>query len=258
MPLLSDLDPPAVLQINDGGSAPILFVSDHDSNAVPSALGDLGLPAAAFEEHIAYDIGIARIGRRLAARFDAPLIATGYSRLVCDCNRHPFARDSMPVVADGTPVGGNQGLSDADKRVRYEALFHPYHRAVADRLDRMIDGGGPPLLVALHSFTPALASGGPDRPWEVGFLWGDDDRATAPMIELFSAMHPKVCVGANQPYTGGSPVGYTVPIHGERRHLHNLTIEFRQDLVADDAGADLWADRFGDALVELLRRGLVG
>lgn len=258
MSLLNDLDPPAVRHYNPDGSAPVLLVSDHESNAVPTALGDLGLPAHAFGRHIAFDIGIERIGRRLADRFDAPLIATGYSRLVCDCNRHPFARDSMPEIADGTPVGGNQGVSDDDKRARYEALFHPYHRAIADRLDRMIDGSGPPLLIALHSFTPALASGGPDRPWEIGFLWGDDDRATAPMIELFGEMHSGVCVGANQPYSGGSPVGYTVPVHGERRHLHNLTVEFRQDLIGDPAGGDLWADRFGDALSELLRRGLTG
>ncbi len=256
MSLLTAADPPPVHVLNDRGASPILLVSDHDANAFPEALDNLGLPPDERLRHIAYDIGIARIARLLSARFDAPLIATGYSRLICDCNRHPYTRDSIPEIADGTVVPGNAGLTDEDRRARYEALFHPYHQAVAETLDRMIAGGAPPLLVALHSFTPALRSGGPERPWEIGFLWGDDDRASAVMLERFRALNPELCVGANQPYSGGSPIGYTVPVHGERRHLHNVTVEFRQDLVADDAGASLWAARFGDALAELLRSGL--
>ena len=37
----------------------ILILCDHASNAVPPDLGDLGLPEAEFERHIAYDIGAA-------------------------------------------------------------------------------------------------------------------------------------------------------------------------------------------------------
>ena len=256
MTLLTPDDPPAFRIENPDGAAPILFVSDHDSNAVPSGLARLGLPDEELGRHIGHDIGIARIGRRLAARFDAPLIATGYSRLVVDCNRHKFTPGSIPAIADGTEVPGNSDLDDDAKRARYDALFEPYHAAVAAHLDRVTAAGAPPLLVALHSFTPRLRTGGGDRPWHIGFLWGDDERATAPMIELFRRRNPDAVVGANQPYSGASPEGYTVPVHAGRRGLHSLTLEFRQDLIADPAGGDDWARRFGDALAELLDRGL--
>ena len=40
-----------------------LILCDHASNAVPADLGDLGLPAAEFQRHIAYDIGAAAVTR---------------------------------------------------------------------------------------------------------------------------------------------------------------------------------------------------
>lgn len=258
MALLSDNDPPAFEVINPDGTAPVVFVSDHDSNAVPAILGDLGLPPEELDRHIGYDIGIARIARRLAARFDAPLVASGYSRLVCDVNRVPFAAASIPEISDGTPVSANQGLRAEDRQARYDALFHPYHGAIAALLDRRAEQGSHPLFVGLHSFTPVLVSAPAERPWEIGFLWAGDAATSARAMEIFRRLFPDVCVGANQPYSGSSPQGYTMDVHADQRGLDNLCLEFRQDLIADDAGGDLWADRFGDALAELLRTAAKG
>ena len=33
---------------------------------------------------------------------------------------------------------------------------------------------------------------------------------------------------------------YTIPVHGERRDLHHVAIEVRQDLIADDKGQRAW------------------
>lgn len=254
MPLLTPADPPPVRIENPHGRAPVLIVSDHDSNAVPASLQHLGLPEEELGRHIGYDIGIARIARYLAERLDAPLIATGFSRLVVDCNRVPFTPGSIPVVSDGTEVPGNRDLDDAAREERYAALFNPYHRAIGDQLDRMIAAGNRPLLLALHSFTPRLRVAGSDRPWHIGLLWGADDRATAPMLDEFRRRNPDAEVGANQPYSGASPEGYTVPVHAEQRGLHNLTPEFRQDLIAEAAGGGDWARRFADALEAVLER----
>lgn len=255
MSLLIDSDPPAFEVVNPDSDAPVVFVSDHNANAVPAALEGLGLPAGELGRHIGYDIGIDRIARRLADRFTAPLVVSGYSRLVCDVNRVPYAAASIPEISDGTPVTGNQDLHADDRQARYDALFHPYHGAISDLLDARAKAGAHPLFVALHSFTATLVSAPADRPWEIGFLWADDVATSARAMTLFRAQFPRVCVGANEPYSGSSPEGYTVPVHGDRRGLKNLCLEFRQDLIADAAGGDLWADRFGDALAELLRTG---
>src|SRR5258707_15890574 len=80
-------DPPPGRVVNAAGRAPLLLVCDHASDAIPRRLGGLGVDARDLQAHIAYDIGAAEIGALLAARFDAPLMLSGFSRLVIDCNR---------------------------------------------------------------------------------------------------------------------------------------------------------------------------
>jgi len=54
-------------------------------------------------------------------------------------------------------------------------------------------------------------------------------------------------VGDNEPYSGRDAVGYTVRQHAERRGYAHVALEIRQDLIADAAGADIWAAIIGDA-----------
>src|SRR5689334_7468732 len=82
--LLGAADPPAVEVINPLGASPFLLIGDHAGNPVPQSLGTLGLAPGELERHIAWDIGIAALGRALSERLDAPFIAQRYSRLVID------------------------------------------------------------------------------------------------------------------------------------------------------------------------------
>ncbi len=45
----------------------LLLVADHAKRDLPDEYGDLGLPAEEFQRHIAYDIGVETVTRRLAA-----------------------------------------------------------------------------------------------------------------------------------------------------------------------------------------------
>ena len=149
------------------------MLCDHASKAVPKALGMLGLSEAEIARHIGWDIGGLDAALALARLLDAPLVASGYSRLVIDCNRWPGGEGSTPEVSDGTPVPANHGL-DARSRstARAEACFWPYHREVDRQLDRMTADGRTVALLVVHSFTPRMD--GFDRPWHVGVLWSDD------------------------------------------------------------------------------------
>ena len=90
--LLGPGDPPAFSVHNEKGRAPLLLLCDHASKAVPAALSDLGLPQDVLSRHIGWDIGGLDTALELARLLDAPLVASGYSRLVIDCNRWPAAR----------------------------------------------------------------------------------------------------------------------------------------------------------------------
>ena len=85
--LLAADEPAPVSVHNANGPSPFLLVADHAGNLTPRALGGLGVAEAELQRHIAWDIGVAGLGRLLADALDATLIQQNYSRLVIDCNR---------------------------------------------------------------------------------------------------------------------------------------------------------------------------
>ena len=74
VPLLAAGEPPPVALYNATGPSPFLLVTDHAGNRMPRALGRLGIAQAECERHIAWDIGIAGLGRLLADALGAMLI----------------------------------------------------------------------------------------------------------------------------------------------------------------------------------------
>src|SRR5215212_269738 len=64
----------------------LVLVADHAKRNLPDEYGDLGLPAQEFQRHIAYDIGVEIVTRRLAALTGAPAVLANFSRLLIDPN----------------------------------------------------------------------------------------------------------------------------------------------------------------------------
>src|SRR5579875_2271241 len=134
---LLDRDEPApVMLVNEGGRSPFFLVCDHAGNRIPRRLGTLGLQEAERQRHIAWDIGIAAVGRALSSLLDATLILQTYSRLVIDCNRDPAVASSIPAVSELTEIPGNVGLDAQARAARIAAIFRPYHDCIAAALDR--------------------------------------------------------------------------------------------------------------------------
>lgn len=131
LPLLGIDEPPPYAVINPDGSSPYLLLCEHASNRIPRALGDLGLPLAERQRHIAWDIGVSALSQHLSAALDAPLFMANYSRLVIDCNRPLHVPSLIPEVSETTAVPGNAGLSEAERQQRIDTLFHPFAGAVS-------------------------------------------------------------------------------------------------------------------------------
>jgi predicted N-formylglutamate amidohydrolase len=240
--LLGTDEPPPVELVNAGGRSSAVLVCDHAANRVPRQLGSLGLDAVQLADHIGWDPGAADVARRLSALLDAPLVLSGYSRLVIDCNRPLRSAGSIAEQSDGVPVPGNRGLSPWDRERRINALYRPYH----DAIDRLLDArtGRPSLLLSIHSFTPVL--NGRPRPWHIGISHWRDRRLAALMLGVL-ARSGKFTVGDNAPYPIDADIDYTLPVHGEGRGLPGVMIEIRQDGIRTAAGAAAWAARLADA-----------
>lgn len=236
--LLAADEPPPVTVYHADGRSPFLIVADHAGNLMPRALGRLGVSAEECERHIAWDIGIGAVCRRLADALGATLVQQNYSRLIVDCNRTPGSETSMPAISESTPIPGNIGLSEAAKAARVREIFRPYHDAIEAELDRRRQAQRPTTLVAMHSFTPVYK--GEARPWHAGVLYNRDPRFAHLLMTLLKH-EAGLAVGDNEPYSVSDASDYTIPVHGERRGLHHVAIEIRQDLIANDDGQKAWA-----------------
>lgn len=248
-PLLGPGDPPPVTVLNAGSTVPVVLVCDHAGRAIPASLGRLGLADGDLDRHIAWDIGAAAVTRRLAARFGAAAVLANYSRLVIDPNRALHDPTAIPVISDEVVIPGNRTIDAHEQDRRVQALFTPYQDAVAGVIAGHRAAGRVPALVSVHSFTPIMR--GFVRPWHVGVLWDHDPRIPVPLMERLRA-GGRWCVGDNEPYSGRGTVGGTVETHATPAGLPNVLIEIRQDLIADDAGAEVWAGVLGDALSPIL------
>ncbi len=214
-------------------TSPFLLIGDHASNHVPSGI-DLGIRDVLLDTHIAVDIGVAPLGRALCAALHCPGILGGVSRLVVDLNREEDAPHIIPIASDGHAVPGN-ALSHADRVARVNSYWRPYHAEIEKQIARQT----PKLLISLHSFTPHLETmPDVDRPWEVGILYNEDDRAARTAIPQLA--RAGVVVGDQLPYSG-KMLNATMNRHGEVNGIAYLGLEVRQDLIGEPAGVARWA-----------------
>lgn len=215
----------------------LLCVVDHASNHVPEGI-ELGIDPRLLEKHIAIDIGVEGIADRLARRHDIPAHIACVSRLVCDFHRTEDDAAVVPSESDGHLIPGNIG---ADVEARLNLFHRPYHY----ELGKLIERVKPRMIIALHSFTPSLATSDEQRPWEVGLLYNQDDRAARHAIRLFGEQG--LTVGDNEPYSG-KQLNATMDRHAEANGIPYCTVEIRQDQIATEAGQARWAVMLADVL----------
>jgi predicted N-formylglutamate amidohydrolase len=242
LPLLAPDEPPAFELVNAQGRSNAVLVCDHASNRIPQRLGNLGLDTAQLASHIAWDPGAAEVARLLAAQLDAPLVLSGYSRLVIDCNRPLHNAESIAAQSAGIPVPGNRDLSRQQRQRRIDTLFRPYH----DAIERLFAGRAqrPSLLLSVHSFTPIWQ--GQPRPWDIGISFWRERRFAALLLDALAG-DEAISVGDNQPYPIEDDIDYTIPVHGDAHAVPSVMLEIRQDGIDTEFGVATWATRLARA-----------
>ncbi len=216
----------------------ILIVGDHASNLVPAGIR-LGLEIDQMQRHIAWDIGVEPVATLMAKKAGFAAILGGISRLVVDLNRYAHEDAVIPQSSDGIGIMANV-LGELDRQARLDQYFYPYHNT----LSGLIAKTRPSLLLSLHSFTPRLESKPEElRPWEIGVLYNEDDRAAR--IAIPNLRDAGLNVGDQLPYSG-KLLNATMNTHGEGNNLAYLGIEMRQDMVADSTGQARFATLLAD------------
>lgn len=240
-------DPPFERIAAQRSDSQLLFVCDHASNALPAAYMRLGLAPELFATHIASDIGAATVTRTLAGEFGAPAILARWSRLLIDLNRGADDPTLVMKLSDGSIIPGNSRVDLREVQLRIERFHAPYHDAIVREIVAMRTGATAPVIVSVHSFTPAWK--GRPRPWEIGILWDRDARMARPMMRHLE--RAGFVVGDNEPYSGELE-NDCLYRHGTMLGLPHVLIEIRQDLVADDRAARAMAGRLKSVIANAL------
>ena len=229
----------------------IVLLADHARRDLPDDYGSLGLPAAEFDRHIAYDIGVETVTRELASLLGVPAVLANFSRLLIDPNRGEDDPTLIRQLYDGTVVPGNYPLAPEERERRLDSFYRPYHDAVGAMIASVAQASAKaPFIFSVHSFTPVMQ--GIQRPWHVGILWDRDERVARPLIDML-AEDKTLIVGDNEPYDGALR-GDTMFRHAIVNGFAHALIEIRQDLIASGKDALAWADRLAPIVDAIDRR----
>ncbi len=245
-PLLADDEPLDCEVFNPDGTSKFLILCDHASAAVPRSLHNLGLSEQQLNDHIGWDPGAAALTRGLAGMLNATAILSRWSRLVIDCNRPPGSSQSILAISDGVRVAGNEKLTPDQIRARADSAFWPYHNKISSVLDERQKDHRPTVIVSMHSFTPVL--NGNRRPWEIGFLYGQDDSLAQELMQWLKRERPDLKIGDNQPYQVRQGSDYAIPVHAELRGLYSVLIEMRNNEIANEIGMMFWTSMLAEGL----------
>lgn len=238
--------------LNPDNSSPVFLIADHASRNIPDEYNSLDIEdVSLLRRHVAWDIGIEDVTRRMCERMDATGIFATFSRLFIDANRYPDDPSSTPYVSDGVTVPANKDISAAERKQRVDNYFTPYHDRVSEILDLKCKLPETPMVISMHSFTPIMNDY--ERPWHVGVLWDQDGRIALPMLEVLRE-NPTLVVGDNEPYTAREPLGYTMNEHGTKKDIPHVVVEIRQDLIDTHHGAEYWANLMVDVLTQVQRK----
>jgi predicted N-formylglutamate amidohydrolase len=216
---------PPVSLFNDDGRASLLLVCEHASNYIPAQLENLRLADEVLHSHAALDIGALELAQNLSQLLDAPLLSTGVSRLVYDCNRAPGASGAIPEKSEVFDIPGNQNLTEAESRTRCESYYLPFEIAISERLAGYSET---PLFITVHSFTPIYH--GESREVDIGIVCDQDSRLGERMVELAAELTTH-CVRLNEPYGPGEGVTHTLGFHAVNNGLLNVMIEVKNNLL---------------------------
>lgn len=230
--------------LNAAAGGPLLLTCEHASCAVPVEYDDLGLDAEQLREHIGWDIGAAELTATLAARFNAPAVLAGVSRLLIDCNRDLGDHDLIVAESHGITVPGNSQVDRDERDRRIRDFYQPYH----DTVDAVLSACRNSLLLSIHSFTPAL--NGHERRFDIGVLFDTFSAEAQLMAQTLAAAGLRVRL--NQPYSGLDGLIFSAHTHGVRHGLRYLELEVNNRLLRTPADAAAVAETVARAVARCL------
>ncbi|MEE2752079.1 MAG: N-formylglutamate amidohydrolase [Myxococcota bacterium] len=210
----------------DDANGPLFLTCEHATNRVPPEIEVTTEDSAWLRTHWAWDKGATDVVEALVEQTDSSAVLAIASRLVCDTNRVVQHENWIRQEMEGYTLSFNRNL-DIDERERRRLVYYePYHAAIDQTLASRLERGAPPLLIAIHSFTPTYA--GENRWMQMGVIF---DECVPEAHALRDALVVEgYSTALNAPYSGALGQMYSPRRHGRAHRLRYLELEMRHDL----------------------------
>ena len=202
---------------------PLLIIVDHASNYIPSKYQNLQLSPDLTESHIAYDLNIFNLSKRVNSLIKSDIVFGECSRLIIDLNRGRHDPTLIPVISDKNIIAGNFNINSTEKCLRIKKYYNIYHSKISE----IIDNKNVKLIISLHSFNPFFK--GKKRKTEIGIL-SNQDRRYSDLLLSQMRKFSKFNIGDNVPYKGDL-FDDTLYKHGLKKNILHSLIEIRNDLI---------------------------
>ena len=201
---------------------PTLLVVDHASNFIPEIYNSLGLKKSLINSHIAYDVNILKISKKIGSLLDATVISAQYSRLIIDLNRGIEDPTLIPSISDKKIIPGNVLITKSNRAKRIKKIYNNYHLSIEEliRIKKI------KLIISMHSFNPVFKNN--IRKVEIGILSNKDRRYSDLLIK--NIKNKGFHIGDNDPYKGDL-INDTMYKHGLKNNILHTLIEIRNDLI---------------------------
>lgn len=212
-----------------GGSrgASVFLTCEHASERLPDGYAWHPDDGRLVGTHWAFDLGARELVHELSRAMGAPAVLSRFSRLLVDPNRPEDSKELFRAEAEGAPVALNRDLDDAERTLRIERFYRPYH----DAIDRRLAAHDAPVLFSVHSFTPVYE--GAARPMEIGVLFDTQDELAEQAAAAIRAAG--FVTALNEPYSGKAGLIHAAEHHAGRHGRKALELEVRQDLAVQPA-----------------------
>ena len=201
----------------------LLIIVDHANNFIPSKYKNLGLPKYLIESHIAYDLNILNLSKRISFLLESDIVYGEYSRLIIDLNRGKNDPTLIPSISDKRLIPGNIGINSREFNYRKKKFYNSYH----SKINKIINKKKIKIIISMHSFNPYFK--GKKRKTEIGILSNQDRRYSDLLIKQMSKSK-RYIIGDNVPYKGELKED-TLYKHGLKKNILHTLIEVRNDLI---------------------------
>ena len=226
--------------VRAGAHAGVLVTCEHASERLPAPWAWSERDRRLVGTHWAFDLGAADLAREYAGIVGGVAVLSRFTRLLADPNRPESSPTLFREYAEGEPVELNASIDPAEREIRLDGYYRPFHEAV----DREVAASAAPILLAMHTFTP-LYEGTP-RTLEVGVLFDEEEElANRLIIHLAEAGFR---VAPNEPYSGREGLIHVVERHARTHGRRAIEIEVRQDLAVDPSFRARFLPRLADII----------